>query len=151
MPRLLDEVLNAIRSDDPELETEGILLATSFFELSRGQTNGLYRADVLAEPASAEELGLLRESLKEFVLRSTSTPHVGTAVFALGKLNDANLVSFFVDVLRRYLHRDATVLYQAMIALDNAGVDVFAGCSSMSVQAVEENRKLASKFLSRTY
>jgi len=75
-------------------------------------------------------------------------------VFALGKLNDPNLVSFFVEVLRRYLYSDATVLYQALIALDNVGVDVFAGCGSRSVRsvlAVEGNQKLAAEYLRHSH
>jgi hypothetical protein len=73
----------------------------------------------------------------------------GLAVFALGKLFDPGLTEFFVQVLRDHLHGDAGVLYQAMIALDNLGANVFAGRQSMSIRAEDENRALAADFVRR--
>ena len=150
MPQLVDKALDAIGSDTPERVAEGILLATSFFEFINGQTQGLCREEVIAEPASPADLARLSGRLVDLVEQGAPAPAVGGAVFALGKLYDPGLIGFFVDVLRRYLQTDAGVLYQAMIALDNLGVSVFAGRRSMSVLATDENRALATEFLRRS-
>jgi hypothetical protein len=147
MPQLVNESFDAIGGDNPELVADGILLAASFFECSHGQTQGLFREEVLAEPASPADLARLRGRLVDLVRQEAPSPVAGAAVFALGKLYDPGLIGFFVEVLRRYLHTDAGVLYQAMIALDNLGVNVFAGRHSMSVLADDENRALATEFL----
>ena len=49
--------------------------------------------------------------------------------------------------MRDHIHRDAGVLYQAMIAPDNLGAEVSAGRDSMSVAQADENRALAAAFL----
>jgi HEAT repeat protein len=149
MPRLVDEALAAIVNGDPEVSAEGIRLAISFFEHSLGQTAGLDREDVVAEPASPADIAKLRASLVDLVRAGAPDPVAGAAVFALGKLHDPGLTEFLVEVLRTYLKSNAGVLYQAMIALDNLGVDVFGGRQSMSVLAVDENRALAHDFLRR--
>jgi HEAT repeat protein len=149
MRRLVDEALSAIAHEDPEVSTEGIRLAISFFEHSLGQTAGLDREDVVAEPASPADVARLRASLVDLVHVGAPDPVAGAAVFALGKLHNPGLTEFFVEVLRTYLRGNAGVLYQAMIALDNLGVDVFGGRQSMSVLAEEENRALAHEFLRR--
>jgi hypothetical protein len=147
MSRLVDEALNAIGDADPEVAGDGIRLAVSYFEHSHGRTQGLDREEVLAEPASPADLTRLRERLVDLVRAGAPAPVAAAAVFALGKLYDPDLTGFFVGVLRHYLHADAGVLYQAMIALDNLGVGVFAGRQSMSVLAEDENRALAAEYL----
>jgi HEAT repeat protein len=147
MPRLVEEALDAIGADDSEVVANGIRLAASFFERSHGQTQGLDREEVLAEPASPADVARLRGRLVDLVRAGAPAPVAGAAVFALGKAFDPSLTPFFIDVLRSYLHADAGVLYQAMIALDNLGVGVFAGRCSMSVLAEDENRALAAEFL----
>jgi hypothetical protein len=69
------------------------------------------------------------------------------AVFALGKRYDPGLEGLFLDLLREHVDGDANVLYQAMIALANLDVPVFAGRDSMSVFDTEINRTLARKYL----
>jgi hypothetical protein len=143
----MEEVLDAIGDDDPEVVAEGIRLAVLFFEHSHGQAQGLDREEVLAEPASPADLTRLRGRLVDLVRAGAPAPLAGAAVFALGKAYDPSLAPLFVEVLRGYVHADAGVLYQAMIALDNLGVGVFAGRRSMSVLAEDENRALAAEFL----
>jgi HEAT repeat protein len=147
MPRLVDEAFDAIGDNDPEVVANGIRLASSFFECSHGQTQGLERAAVLAEPASPADLARLRGRLVDLVRARPLAPVTTAAVFTLGKLHDPSLTPFFIELLRNYLHADAGVLYQAMIALDNLGVGVFAGRDSMSLLAEDENRALAADFL----
>ena len=144
---MVDEALEAVGNADPEVVAQGIRLAASFFEHSHGQTQGLDREEVLAEPASPPDLARLRERLVDLVRAVAPAPLTGAAVFALGKAYDPSLTPFFIEVLRNHLHADAGVLYQAMIALDNLGVAVFAGRDSMSVLAEDENRALAADFL----
>jgi len=147
MADLVQMALDSPGRDDP---TEGISLAASFFERSLGNTLGLDRPEVLARPATAPEVERLRDRLVDLVRSGSPAPVAGAAVFALGKLHDPGLGPFFVEVLRDQLHRDAGVLYQAMIALDNLGADVFAGRGSMSVAEPEANRALAAAFLHRS-
>src|SRR4051794_4854303 len=118
MARLIDQAGEAIRADDPETVIDGIQLAMSFLEHHRGQTDGLDRPDVVAEPATPADLDQLRDQLTELVQGGPPDDVASSAVFALGKLYDSGLTEFFVQVLRDYGHGDARVLYQAMIALD---------------------------------
>src|SRR5262249_14427100 len=149
MPRLVDQALDAIGDTDSEVAADGIRLAASFFEHSHGRTEGLDREEGLAEPAGPADLARLRGRLVDRRRAGAAAPVAGAAVFALGKLYDPGLTGFFVEVLQRHLHGDANVLYQAMIALDNLDVDVFAGRRSMSVLAEAENRAMAAEFLRR--
>lgn len=149
MPRLVDQALDAIGSPDPLVAAEGVSLAISFFEHAHGRTEGLDWPEVIAEPAGPADVARLRGRLVDLVRGEASAPVAGAAVFALGKLHDPGLTGFFVEVLQRYLNADAAVLYQVMIALDNLGVNVFAGRRSMSVLAEQENRALAAEFLRR--
>ncbi len=147
MPQLVNQALEAIGSGDPDAALGGIRLAASFFEHSLGQVRGLDREEVLAEPATPPELEQLRERLIALVRGGATPPVAGAAVFALGKLHDPELRPFFVGLLWDYLHGDAVVLYQAMSALDNLGVGVFAGRRSMSMLEESRNRALAAEFL----
>ena len=147
MSRLVDVALDAIGDDNPEVVADGIRLAASFVEHSHGQTQGLDREEVLAEPASPGDVTRLRGRLVDLVREGAPATLTGAAVFALGKAYDPSLRAFFIEVLRDYLRADPGVLYQAMIALDNLGVSVFAGRQSMSVLAEDENRALATEFL----
>jgi hypothetical protein len=149
MARLIDQAREAIRAGDPEAVNDGIQLAMSFIEHARGQTDGLDWPEVVAEPASPADLDRLRDLLTEPVRARPSPAVAGPAVFALGKLYDPGLTEFFVQVLRDHLHGDAGVLYQAMIALDNLGANVFAGRQSMSIRDEDENRVLAADFVRR--
>jgi hypothetical protein len=147
MPSLVETALDALGRDDP---SEGISLAACFFEESVGKTLGLDRPEVLARPATAPVVARLRDRLVDLVRAGAPAPATGAAVFALGKLHDPGLGPFFVEVLRDQLDRDAGVLYQAMIALDNLGADVFAGRDAMSVAEPDANRALAAAFLHRS-
>jgi hypothetical protein len=145
--QLVTEVLTALAAGDPDRAADGIRLAVSFFEHARGRTEHLDRPEVTAHPADPADLSRLRKGLVDFVRAGAPSPIAGAAVFALGKLYDPTLTEFFVAVLRDHLHADAHVLYQAMIALHNLDVEVFAGRRSMSVRAEAENRALAAEFL----
>ncbi|MCC7425199.1 MAG: hypothetical protein IT428_33430 [Planctomycetaceae bacterium] len=149
MLHLMDEALEGLRSENPESVRQAVLLACSFFECARGQTSGLYRKEVLAEPASREDIERLRGELVDRVRHDSGFPATGGAVFALSKLDDPELTAVFVEVLRRYLHTDASILFNAMIALRNLGYDVFAGRRSMSILPADENCSMAAEFLRR--
>jgi hypothetical protein len=149
MARLIDQTCDAIQAGDPEAVIDGLQLALSFIEHARGQIAGLDYPEVVTEPASAADLESLRHLLTELVRTRPSPAIAGLAVFALGKLYDPGLTEFFVQVIRDHLHGDAGVLYQAMIALDNLGANVFAGRQSMSIRAEDENGALAADFVRR--
>ena len=145
MPSLVETALDALGRDDP---SEGVSLAANFFERSLGNTLGLDRPEVLDRPATAPEVERLRNRLVELVRLRGAVRVAVAAVFALGKLYDPCLRPFFIEVMRDHFHRDAGVLYQAMIALDDLGADVFTGRDSMSDEA-DTNRALAADFLGR--
>src|SRR5262245_26699847 len=105
--RFVKTTLQALGSSDPDEVGEGIRLAAPFFEHSLGQTQGLEWEEVLAEPATPDELGRLRDRLVALVREGAPAPVAGAAVFALGKLHDPGLTAFFIEVLREYLHGDA--------------------------------------------
>jgi hypothetical protein len=149
MTRLIHQACEAIRGDDAQTVEAGVRLALSFIEQARGRADGLDRPDVIAEPAAPEDLERLRDRLTELVRGGPPDDVASLAVFALGKLYDAGLTEFFVQVLRDYGHGDAGVLYQAMIALDNLGANVFGGRQSMSIRDEDENRALAADFVRR--
>ncbi len=69
------------------------------------------------------------------------------AIFALGKRRDPTLEGLFVDLLREHVGGDVGMLYQAMVALDQLGFDLFESRETHSVLDAEINRALASKFL----
>ena len=150
MSRLVDQALAAIGSADPETAVHGIELAISFIEHYRGQIEGLSYDEVIHEPATPADLKLLRDRLVELVRTRPPAQVASAAVFALGKLFDKQLQPFFIEVLRNHLHGDAGVLYQAMIALDNLDVEVFAGQRSMSILDEQLNRELAARFLQQS-
>ena len=93
MPRLEDEALDAIGDNDPQVVADGIRLIISFFEHSHGQTQGLERQEVLAEPASPVDMARLRLRLVDLVRAGASVTVTEAAVFALGKLYDPSLTT----------------------------------------------------------
>jgi hypothetical protein len=149
MGRLAGMALDALGSGDAEDVEEGIGLARSFLELSLGRMTGLYREEVLDEPASPEELAEMRRRLIGLARGRVPVRVAQAALHALGRLFDPELTGVFVEVLRDHRDADAGALYQAMIALDNLGLDVFAGREVRSIREEAENRRLAAEFLAR--
>lgn len=143
MPSPSEEALKSLNSDDSNLIQEGLALTVRVFERT---ISGDLNSEV-TEPATTDELAALRGRLITITRSGAPAAVLAGSVFALGKLYDPGLRSFFVDRVRADLHGDANVLYQAMIALNNLEVDVFAGRDSMSCLDVEENRGLAAAFL----
>ncbi len=143
MTRLVATTLERLAAADPG---EGIELAQSFFELANGNRLGLWHPEVRDQPATAAELEQMSERLVALA-RSGPPSIVGSAVFALGKRSEPDLIPCFIEVMRAHLDRDAGVLYQAMIALDNLDVQVFPGRDSMSLHDEDENRAAAAAFL----
>src|SRR4051812_20655928 len=149
MPRLIEVALHALRSAEPKEFENGVSLAINFIELSLGQAHGLDRPEVLAEPATRDDVATLRAQLRDRVGPGSPPLFEGMAVVALGKLYDSTLEPLFIDVLRRHVATggEGNVLYQAMIALDNLGVRVFAGRPAVGVLDEDENRQSAAAFL----
>ena len=88
MSGLVESALDALSRHDP---SEGISLAASFFERSLGNTVGLDRPEVIARPATEQEVARLRDRLVELVRSGAPAPVAGVAVFALGKLHAPGL------------------------------------------------------------
>ena len=88
MPDQVQMALDSLGHDDP---TEGIRLAASFFERSLGNTLGPDRPEVIARPATEQEVARLRDRLVDQVRSGAPAPVAGVAVFALGKLHAPGL------------------------------------------------------------
>lgn len=149
MPRLIDEALNALQHADPQTVNDGITLATSFFEHAHGQKQGLFRMDVLTQPATPADLVRLQQGLMTLIDSRRSVDLTTSAIWALGKCYQAELTPYFVNLLREYLSKDPGVLYQTMIALDNLDENVFDGRNSASLKEERENQVLAAAYLKR--
>jgi hypothetical protein len=84
-----------------------------------------------------------------FVEEHPDHDDAGTAVWALGKLFDQELTPLFESILRRHLEGNSGTLYQALIALNNLGIDFPEAAGSYSIHEVEKNKGMARAYLER--
>ena len=115
---------------------EDVREAAFLFEETRGK--GSVEADRLAR----ELVASVREDAED------EPGYRGSAYWALGKRCDRELVPFFRERLAVELGRDVQAVYQILIALEDAGEEVFSPArSSRSVLDVEMNRADAVRYL----
>ncbi len=88
----------------------------------------------------------LRESIKNFINNNESKDQISTAVWALGKLANKNEEDYFVDLIRKFIDDNSSILYQSMIALSRIDINMF-GSEVGSLFDAERNKLLASEFL----
>ena len=101
------------------------------------------------EKGSVEADRLARELVAFVMEDSEDEPgYRGSVYWALGKRCDPALVAFFRERLSVELARDVGAVYQILIALEDAGEEVFSPArSSRSVLDDEMNRADAVRYL----
>ncbi len=136
---------------------EALLLATFLFEKSRilpraeallGLSASMGWPEKVAvapiDDVAKERLSL---SLQQLAIERPGDPSIGAVYWALGKLYDPSLITFFQAALKEQLNRNPGALYQVMIALDNLGEKVFGESRSYSIDDVAINIGHARKYL----
>lgn len=95
---------------------------------------------------NAGDVVLLRRALERIALEGREPGTIASAVWALGKLDgDGALIDFCTTILERYVEKDGAILHQALIALENFGVDL--GRTGASIVDVAGNRSKARAYL----
>ena len=97
-----------------------------------------------------EEAMRLRQELVRLLESDFDHPEAGPALWALGKLYDPALRPLFERALHHHLERNANVLYQAIIALNNLGVEFPEAHGAFAFNDVERNRAMAKAHLARS-
>jgi hypothetical protein len=144
MSDLIERIITRLASPPGSDElNEAILDGAFVFEKHRGVPPAGWSEEVVTTPVTDADVHRLKAALVEFTDRG------GHGSWSLGKAYDPSLIPVFCRVMRRELDGDGYELYQAMIALDNLGEDVFARRSLMSNLDVDDNRALARAYLSR--
>ena len=104
---------------------------------------------VAQDPMTAEDLEPLRTSLEKLVRAHSSAELRSFALWAWGKQRGTPAhIAFATEIVRACVDRDANVLHQALIALENFGVDLER--TSAAIDDVEANRLTARRFLRST-
>lgn len=123
MPDCIQRVIADLRDGvSPDIR-ERLLEAALLIEKSRGLCSylGISRAVDAAE-VTREGISELRVALIEFAKRQREHPDVGSAIWALGKLHDVSLRTFFLNEMRHHLQeRRHHPVSQADCALDALG------------------------------
>jgi hypothetical protein len=104
--------------------------------------------DPVAISAVDQKLGDLADALAACIGANPSWQHLGTALWALAKTEDPKYQPVYDEILVRHMDGDPTVLFQALVALDNFGA-IERSYEVMSILAVEENRRTALAYLRR--
>ena len=97
----------------------------------------------------ADDVEWLKRALVGFVRRHPRHPELSRAIGGLQYLAAPDTKRLLVEVLRDCIGRDSNALYQALLALEELGEDVFGPRSSTSFDEVERNESVAREYLSR--
>ena len=147
--RQADELLSKLGEDAHETLSAAIEEAAMLFENHRftdvppSSVDGSTAAH--ADVNAGDVVGL-RRALERIALGGREPGTTASAVWALGKLDgDGALIDFCTTILERYLEKDGAILHQALIALENFGVDL--GRTGASIIDVAGNRSKARAYL----
>jgi len=146
MSDLVELIITRLASPPGSDELNKAILDSAFvFEKHRGVPPAGWSEEVVATPVTDADVQRLKAALVEFIDRG------GHGSWSLGKAYDPSLIPVFCRVLRRELDGggDGHELYQAMIAVDNLGEDVFGDRSLMTHLDDDDYRALARAYLSR--
>lgn len=144
MTSIIDSIIQALDKEaQGNARDETLLQAGDIFERVRGVPTSTMFPEIDNGQFNDAEVAKLKRAVIAFVERKA----LGS--WTLSKCHDYALKPVFVRVLRRQLHGDSNELYQAMIALDNLGENIFQGARSMSVEDEEKNRGLVRTYLDR--
>lgn len=142
MANLIDRIIQVLESSfDRASLDEALLNAAFLFEKARGLAVCGWSEEIVSADVASADIPRLKRAVVEFVERE------GFGTWTLSKCQDPSLKPVFIQGLRRHLQGDAGELFQAMLALDNLGEDVFRGKQSRSILDEADNRELARKYL----
>lgn len=96
------------------------------------------------------ELDIITSELINFINKNLDFKNklVSSAIFALGKKYDLNLKQYFIEIMSNSLTINMAVCYQAAIAVENLGEQIFKG--TVSSQDYAANSIQIEKFLGVT-
>ena len=144
MGPLVAQILDELRKPSSPAATRDALLNAAFlFEKARGFQPCGWPDEVIAAETSPQDMRQLKDAVCTFVERA------GFGTWALSKSADSSFKPLYVQVLRRQVDGDAGEMFQAMIALDIVGEDVFGGRRSRSILDEAANRRMAREYLKR--
>jgi succinyl-diaminopimelate desuccinylase len=153
---LYAELVDALENDPPESAQEVLLNAAFLFEKAMLSATAQdpedfarsmgWPPEVIEQETSEAGAHQLREALTRFIHRWMAHPSAGLAVWALSKLRDPGLKPLFDEVLEHHLERDPSILFQALVALQNVGIRLPGAEQGLSVNEAERNRVLARSY-----
>lgn len=141
---IVEQAISAISTGDAELAAYLIEKSTS--PEADGASLG-WPQEVTAHCVTNEERFAIEQALACFIEKNLRSSSVSAAVWALGKARRACHKELFERVLRVQIDGDPTVLFQAMIALDNLGAEIRRGNNSLCITETAMNRQLCRAYL----
>ena len=87
--------------------------------------------------------------LVSFVSEARRSASEVSALWALSKVQGAEMQDIFIVALRRHLEGDPVCLFAALIGLSNTGEDIFGDDDGGSIMDEEKNWALARAYLAK--
>jgi hypothetical protein len=94
-----------------------------------------------------DDVERLHKALVVFVTNHPHHPDLSGAVYGLSYLAEPGTKSLLIAVLRDCLGRDPFALYQAILALEAFGDNLYGKRQSTSAEEVERNERVARDYL----
>src|SRR5579883_2447070 len=146
---LVNSIITTLVNKDKENLEEAILNAFFLFEKFRGVKACGWTQEVIDVDISIEKVKRLQDALMNFIKEELDNPIISSAIAALGNLNDKKLKTVLIEIMENVIDINPDALYQAMIALDCIGEDVFGSKTSRSSLETKENERLARLYIKR--
>ena len=96
----------------------------------------------------ADDIARLKQALIKFIRDNPHHPQLGRALHGFQYLAAPDTKGLLVEVLRDCLGRDASPLYQAILALEALGENLYGPRLSTSYDEIERNKQVARAYLS---
>lgn len=96
----------------------------------------------------ADDIERLKQALLTFVHDNRHHPQLSSAIHGLCYLAASDTKGVLIEVLRDSIGRDSGTLYQAILALEALGDNLYGPRSSTSFDEVERNERVARDYLS---
>ncbi|WP_162932628.1 hypothetical protein [Solimonas sp. K1W22B-7] len=143
---MLNRVLSLLSADGVPLE-DGILLAANLFDRMQGRVDDSMDETVRSYILSDMEALQIKNALLELLKGKLDLKMKGSAVWALSKLRDKNLVPIFRECLRSGMRVSNDLVYQSLVALNDVG-EIRSSGNFFSIFDEEENLHMATVYLS---
>lgn len=147
--RHFNDLISKLGEDAREPSSGAIVEAAMMFEnyrLADAPQSSIDGSTTTQADVNAGDVVPLRRALERIAVEGREPGTIASAVWALGKLEgDGALIDFCATILERYLEKDGAILHQALIALENFGVDL--GRTRASIDDIAGNRSTARAYL----